>query len=107
MRWLPGKKAQGAKCVDCRGTGLRWGWWTILITLPIQVIIEGLIMALPWLVLIGLLVVGYSVYAQNFMFVFYMVCAVAGFFLVHYGVKAMFPACIKCGGKGRMTSPEG
>jgi hypothetical protein len=97
--WL--KEIRSApRCGECRGTGLRWAWWTYLITLPLQMMIEVLSALLPFVILIGLLLAGLSVYSAKFTILFYFFCAVAAFILLYYGMKMVFPRCSECSGRG-------
>lgn len=91
-----------ARCAACRGTGLKWGWWTLLLALPIEMLAEIFFMAVPLLILVLLLLLGFSVYSNSFTVLYYAItlslAAVAGWYVLHWA----YPKCPACGGKGRI-----
>jgi hypothetical protein len=97
------KKTKGKKCESCRGSGFRWGWWTLVITLPLSILLDFLAQALPIAIFILLLLFGLSFYANTFIYLFYGVTAIFGLPLIWYGTKMIFPKCTKCNGLGQIA----
>jgi len=96
------KKTKGQKCAVCKGSGFRWGWWTLIITIPLQVLLDGLSQLLPFVILLLLFLCGLTYYTQTFTALFYALCLVVGVPLVWYGCKFIFPICSVCSGRGRV-----
>jgi cytochrome b len=77
---------------------MRWGWWTLLITLPLQMLIDVTVQFLPWIIIAALLFIGISILSGEFMVLYYALVAVVAIPLVWFGCKACVPKCANCGG---------
>jgi hypothetical protein len=100
MPMLFHKRVKRTKCSDCRGTGLRWGWWTILITLPLGMLLEVVLHLIPLIVLFILIVVGIAFYSNKFEILYYLITFCIAVPAIWYGTKLIFPRCRSCDGKG-------
>lgn len=92
-----------SRCSVCRGSGLRWGWLTVLIALPIGLVLDLLVELLPFAVILGLIVIGVSFYSSSFIFLYWILIGAVGAMFVWYGSKFLAPRCAICGGTGKRS----
>ncbi len=106
MKWLKKhKRPEGArKCSRCKDTGLRWGWWTILVTYPLSILYDLVI----WLFFIAAAIFFFiaalnwdSISFQSIMYAAATITLIViGSILIWLVPLWMFPKCFDCTGKG-------